>query len=118
MNTIINVLEEFEKLAYKFLLAIIFIPKTIVQVTVNPTWVPGYVKGELAQKESPFDENISPVILLLVVALLPAVVFNFLPDFDTAITGSPAYEESPNSRLYKFEAETNSISGSDRIYID
>lgn len=118
MNTIINVLEEFEKLAYKFLLAIIFIPKTIVQVTVNPTWVPGYVKGELAQKESPFDENISPVILLLVVALLPAVVFNFLPDFDTAITGSPAYEESPNSRLYKFEAETNSISGSDRIYYE
>lgn len=116
MNTIINILEGFEKLAYKFLLSILFIPKTIVQVTINPSWAPGYVAGELKQEKSPFDEYISPVILLLVVALIPAVVLNILPNLGTEITGAPVDGEAPNSRSFRFKANTISISGLSNIF--
>jgi hypothetical protein len=115
MNTVISVLEGFEKLAYKFLIAIIFIPKTIVQITVNPGWVPGYINGELKQEKSPFDEYLSPVILLLVVALIPALVINFLPTFELTLS-SPAETEPTSEPLVEFNALTNTRSGSSDIY--
>ena len=86
MKSILGFLEEIENLAYKILLWIIFIPKTIVQITLNPSWVPGYVRGELKQEKSPFDEYMSPVILLLVVALIPALIYQYLPTFGVTVT--------------------------------
>jgi hypothetical protein len=115
MNTVISVLEGFEKLAYKFLIAIIFIPKTIVQITVNPGWVPGYINGELKQEKSPFDEYLSPVILLLVVALIPALVINFLPTYELTLS-TPASTEPTTEPLLEFNAVTNARSGSSDIY--
>jgi len=86
MKSILGFLEEIEKLAYKILLWVIFIPKTIVQITLNPGWAPEYVRGELKQEKSPFDEYMSPVILLLVVALIPAVIYQYLPTFGVTVT--------------------------------
>jgi hypothetical protein len=86
MKSILGFLEEIENLAYKILLWIIFIPKTIVQITLNPGWVPEYVRAELKQEKSPFDEYMSPVILLLVVSLIPAVIYQYLPTFGVMVT--------------------------------
>lgn len=116
MNTITGILESFEKLAYKFLLAILFFPKTILQIIINPTWAPEYVKGELKQKDSPFDEYMSPIVLLLVVALLPALIRNFLPSFDTSITAGPAPDEPADTRLLEFQAETEIHFRSPNVY--
>ena len=116
MNTITGLLESFEKLAYKFLLAILFFPKTILQIIVNPTWAPEYVKGELKQKESPFDEYMSPIVLLLVVALLPALIRNFLPTYQTVITAGPAPDEPADTRLMEFQAETETHFRSPDVY--
>ena len=86
MKNILDFLAEIENLAYKILLWLIFIPKTIVQITLNPGWAPDYVRGELKQEKSPFDEYMSPVILLLVVALIPAVIYQYLPTFGVTVT--------------------------------
>lgn len=111
MKSIFNILQDIEKLIYKVLMWVILIPKTIVQITLNPTWAIGYVKEELEKDETPFDEYISPVILLLVVALLPALAFSFLPSFGAAIS-SPAQENPTTDRILLFEARTDFKSSS------
>jgi len=119
MNTVISILEGFEKLAYKFLLSIIFIPKTIFQIIVNPGWVADYIKGEFIQeqeKKGSFDEYMSPVILLLVVALIPALIINFLPTFGVIISSPAEKEPTTLDQVIIFNAETNAISGSSKIF--
>jgi len=86
MSSLVGFLEEIEKLAYKLLLWVILIPKTIAKIIIQPRWAAGYIRKELTKDaESPFDEYISPIILLLGVALLPAVFVNFLPRFGTTV---------------------------------
>lgn len=81
-DNIANVLEDFEKLAYKILMWVILVPKTVIKVVVDPGFVPGYVRGELAsEKGQQFDEYISPMLLYLGVTLLPAVAIYLLPSF-------------------------------------
>ena len=113
MNTVISVLEGFEKLAYKFLLSIIFIPKTVIQITVNPGWVPDYIREELKKEKGAFNAYLSPVILLLVVALIPALVINFISPLGVELVTTPDTEDP---YIIKFEAKTNLISGSPRIF--
>ncbi|HLA07317.1 MAG TPA: hypothetical protein VJ022_07735 [Anaerolineales bacterium] len=114
MSNIIGFLESIEKLAYKILLWVILIPKTIIQITINPGWAPEYIKGELKQEKSPFDEYISPIVLLLIVALIPAMVINFLPVFGTTIS-SPAETEATTNHFLWFDAETSFKSTSPRM---
>lgn len=112
MKSIFTVLQDFEKLIYKILMWVILIPKTIVKITVNPIWADSYIKSELSQDHKsdqehlPFDEYMSPVILLLVVALLPALIFNFLPTFGTTLS-SPAEEKPATGRTLLFESLTD-----------
>jgi hypothetical protein len=81
-DNIANVLEDFEKLAYKILMWVILVPKTIVKVVVDPGFVPEYIRGELkAEKGKQFDEYISPMLLYLGVTLLPAIAIYLLPAF-------------------------------------
>lgn len=81
-DNIANVLEDFEKLAYKILMWVILVPKTVVKVVVDPGFVPEYVRGELkAEKGKQFDEYISPMLLYLGVTLLPAIAIYLLPAF-------------------------------------
>jgi len=89
MNTIFSLIEGLEKLAYRILMWFIFIPKTLLRITVDPGWAYEYIKGELKQKDAPpFDEYMSPVVLLLTVALIPAILLNFLPSSQVVISKS------------------------------
>jgi hypothetical protein len=85
-DNIANVLEDFEKLAYKILMWVILVPKTIIKVTLDPGFVPGYVRGELAsEKGKQFDEYISPMLLYLGVTLIPAIAIYFIPVFGISV---------------------------------
>ena len=95
MTNLIGFLEGLEKLAYKILLWVILIPKTIAKVIIEPRWATRYIKNELENDAaSPFDEYISPIILLLVAALLPVLFIGFLPKFGMTVT-SPAHRFYP-----------------------
>jgi len=111
MKSIFSFFLDLEKLIYKILMWFILVPKTLVMITLNPAWAPGYVKDELQNDQTPFDEYISPIILLLVVALIPAVAFNLLPTFGASIS-SPAETQTTTERIISFEARTDFRSSS------
>jgi hypothetical protein len=78
----VNLVESIEKLAYKLLIWIILIPKTIIKIILNPGFASDYIRDELANdRESPFDEYMSPMLLYLGVTLLPAIMLYFLPTY-------------------------------------
>ena len=116
-GSIFTVLQDFEKLIYKVLMWIILLPKTIVQITLDPKWAPGYITDELDESnpanhgQVQFDEYMSPVILLLVVALLPALGFSLLPAFGTTLISS-AGEKQTTDRFISFGSQTEFISSS------
>ncbi len=111
MKSIFTVFLDIEKLIYKVLMWVILVPKTLVKITLNPAWAPEYVKAELESDGPPFDEYISPIILLLVVALIPALAFNFLPTFGASIS-SPAETQPTTDRFLSFEVRTDFRSSS------
>lgn len=114
MSDVVGFLEGVEKLAYKILVWIILIPKTLWRIITNPDWVPGYVNVELKKEKSAFDEHVSPIILLLVVALIPTLIIFILPDFNLSIS-SPAETELTTERLLRFDAEATFVSGSNQM---
>lgn len=78
-DSLVNLLEDFEKLVYKILMWVILVPKTVIKITVDVGFVPDYVRGELrSEKGKQFDEYISPILLYLGVTLLPAIAIFFL----------------------------------------
>lgn len=114
MKSIFTIFLDIEKLIYKILLWVILVPKTIVRITLNPAWAPQYVKDELESEGAPFDDYISPIILLLVVALIPALAFNFLPAFGATIS-SPAETQPTTDRFLSFEVRTDFRSSSAKM---
>ena len=114
MKSIFSFFLDLEKLIYKILMWFILVPKTLVMITLNPAWAPGYVKDELQNDQTPFDEYISPIILLLVVALIPAVAFNLLPTFGASIS-SPAETQTTTDRVISFEVRTDFRSSSSEM---
>jgi hypothetical protein len=87
MDSIISVLEDFEKIIYKILLWFILIPKTILKIIIDPDWVTGYVHTELNQtEETRFDDYMSPILLFLIVILVPMVGISFIPNVGMNIT--------------------------------
>lgn len=111
MKSIFTIFLDIERLIYKVLMWVILVPKTLVQITLNPAWAPGYVKDELENDESPFDEYISPIILLLIVALIPALTFSFLPTYGATIS-SPAETQPTTDRILAFDVRTDFRSSS------
>jgi|GEM_PF-269689 len=109
MKGIVTVLEELEKLIYKVLLWLILIPKTLFQVFIHPDWAPDYVKQELGEGKSRFDEFLSPVVLVFVVVLLPAVVWNFRPVYGVDLS-SPAEDTPSAKRSLDFTATIKFVS--------
>ena len=116
MQTIMEILEKFENLIYKFLVWIVLIPKTLLQVVLHPDWAPSYIEQELGEGKSRFDEYFSPVVLLLLVALLPFVFWNFLPVPGIEIT-SPSTENPTRARNVDFEANITFISTSAKGFV-
>ncbi|MCC6299177.1 MAG: hypothetical protein IT314_07755 [Anaerolineales bacterium] len=114
MKSIFTVFLDIEKLIYKVLMWVILVPKTLVNITLNPAWAPGYVKDELENDESPFDEFISPIILLLIVALIPALAFNLLPTYGATIS-TPAETQPTTDRILSFDVRTDFRSSSTQM---
>jgi len=108
-DSIVNMLEDFEKLAYKLVLWIILIPKTIIKITLNPRGMRDYVYQELDDKDSSFDKYISPLFLYLGVTLLPIVLLYFIPEFGVKLA-SP--DDDPNlyfQNNYKIDKRSGSF---------
>lgn len=114
MKSIFTVFLDIEKLIYKVLMWFILVPKTIAKITLNPAWAPEYVKAELENDQSPFDEYISPIILLLIVALIPALAFNLLPTYGATIS-SPAETQPTTDRILSFDVRTDFRSSSTQM---
>lgn len=111
-DNIANVLEDFEKLAYKILMWVILVPKTIIKVTLDPGFVPGYVRGELtSEKGKQFDEYISPMLLYLGGTLLPAIAIYLLPAFGMEVI-SPSQDPALFHDAY-YETQQGLISIND-----
>jgi hypothetical protein len=111
MNTLIDALENVEKLIYRTLVWLILIPKTLLQVVLHPDWGSKYIKDELGEGKSRFDEYLSPVALLLLVAIVPFIVWSFLPTPGVSVV-SPATDKPTNEHKVHFDANIKFISTS------
>ena len=72
---VINIIKGIEQLAVELLLWIIYVPKTIYKIIKDPDWVPGYIKGELEEKDK-FKGYMSPILLFLAVSVLLYVLLD------------------------------------------
>ncbi|NJN80597.1 MAG: hypothetical protein HC797_09090, partial [Anaerolineales bacterium] len=109
-NSAFTVIEDFEKLVYKILLWVILIPKTILKVTIDPSFVRGYVRDELnGEKGKQFDEYISPVLLYLGIILVPAVILYFVPTFGVTIVSPQEDSTLPYYIIKDSDSEPISI---------
>jgi hypothetical protein len=88
MNNLTEIIESVEKFAYEILIWILLIPKTLINILLNPSWVPEYVAGELNDKtDDRFDSFISPVILILISTLVPVAYLTSVPYPGAIISG-------------------------------
>ena len=111
MEAVIKALENLENMIYKILVWMILIPKTLLQIVLHPDWAPEYINKELDEGKSRFDEYLSPIVLLLVVALIPFIVWNFLPTPGVEVTSS-SITNPTNDRNLGFDASIKFISSS------
>lgn len=89
MNNLTDVIEGIEKFAYEVMIWVLLIPKTLVQIIVNPSWIPEYITRELDDKtDDRFDSYISPIILILACTLVP-IAFVFSAPFPGAAISGP-----------------------------
>jgi hypothetical protein len=83
-----NLIDSLEKLAFEVLMWIIFIPKTLTKVFINPSWVSTYVKDELKKERgNRFQAYISPVFLLVVSSVIPVAINLIIPEPSVEIVG-------------------------------
>lgn len=109
MNSIFESLFE-----YKNWMKFKIFPKTILQIVTNPAWAPSYIREELRKSELFFDDYINPIHLFVVLALLPWLVFNYLPAFGTNLSGFVS-ENTVSDRLLFFESQTDFVSSSKEL---
>lgn len=116
MSNITDFLNEIEKLAYKILLWVLLLPKTLLKIILDPNWVPGYVKKELGgDSENAFDKYMSPVVLFLIVTLIPAILTAFMPSMNMSVYEPQPYIEG-DLRGMTFTVDGNFISSTSRVY--
>jgi hypothetical protein len=109
MDNIFKAFEQLENYIYKILIGVILIPKTLLRIVIDPTFAPRYIKDEKEKGDSRFDEYFSPIWLLLVVALVPFVVWQFIPTPGAEISSS--YTDKPKSdRNPDFDAKVTFVS--------
>lgn len=116
MTSVFGFLEEFEKLAYRLLLLTLMIPRTFFMVVLYPRWARVYVKHQLRKdKDSPFDEYLSPVLLLLAIFILPALGQFVLPQYGVEVQ-EPALGARVEGSTVDFLAEATFISNTGSMY--
>ena len=97
MYTLTDIIEGFERFAYEILIWVLLIPKTVITIILNPTWVPDYISRELNDKtDDRFDSYLSPVILILISTLVPLAYLASVPVPGAIISGPlEAYVHQP-----------------------
>lgn len=97
MYSLTDIIESIEKFAYEIMIWVLLIPKTIINIILNPTWVPEYIARELEDKtDDRFDSYISPLVLILVSTLVPTAYLVTVPPPGATISGPPeAYVHQP-----------------------
>lgn len=107
MDGMKSFLDGFEKLAYDILVWLILVPKTLAKVISNPSWIPGYVTKELAEKDAArFDDYLSPVILMLLTSLVPFAIMDSFPERGLGVEG-PIFGQAGEG--YVFDAKADFI---------
>lgn len=105
MTNLSNILEALEKLVYDIILSILLVPKTLVRIIFEPSWVSGYITQQLKQEdEKRFDEYVSPILFMILVALLPYTYITVAHWPEVVIRG-PA--EGIVNQEIRFTAEAN-----------
>jgi hypothetical protein len=97
MYSLTDIIESVEKFAYEIMIWVLLIPKTIINIILNPTWVPEYIARELEDKtDDRFDSYISPLVLILVSTLVPTAYLVTAPLPGATISGPlEAYVHQP-----------------------
>ena len=97
MYSLTDIIESVEKFAYEILIWMLLIPKTIINIILNPTWVPEYIARELEDKtDDRFDSYISPLVLILLSTLVPTAYLVTVPLPGASISGPlEAYVHQP-----------------------
>ena len=107
MNDLNEIIEGIEKFSYEILIWVLFIPKTLVQIIVNPSWVLEYISREMEDKtDDRFDSYMSPVILILICTILP-IAYVFSARLPGATISGPA-EEHVNTPM-RFVADVSFV---------
>lgn len=77
---IFRLLLSLEEFLYELLLAIYFVPKTFVKITLKPSWIHGYVSEEMEKDiKVRFDDYISPLLLFVVLVVFPFAYVEYSP---------------------------------------
>jgi hypothetical protein len=77
----LKIITEIPEALYKVVFAIFLIPKTLVKVTIAPSWIPTYIQAQLRtpQSEQRFENYTNPIAFFLFTAVAPAILM--LPIF-------------------------------------
>lgn len=116
MSNIADFMDEIERLAYKILLWLLLLPKTLLKVILEPKWVPGYVRSELGgERRQAFDNYMSPIVLFLMVTLVPAIMYGFLPTTSIKVY-EPVLVSDVTERDIEFSVDGSFISSTKRLF--
>ena len=76
---ILKIIQSLQDFMYELVVWVLLLPKTIFNAVIRPGWMVGYVNREWTKTaDERFDEFLSPALFLLVVAVIPNALFNWM----------------------------------------
>jgi hypothetical protein len=76
---ILKIIQSLQDFMFELVVWVLLLPKTIFNAVFRPGWMVAYVNQEWEkQTENRFDEYLSPALFLLVVAVIPNALFNWM----------------------------------------
>lgn len=76
---ILKIIQSLQDFMYELVVWVLLLPKTIFNAVFRPSWMVGYVNAEWEKTtEERFDDYLSPALFLLVVAVVPNALFNWM----------------------------------------
>lgn len=76
---ILKIIQSLQDFMYELVVWVLLLPKTIFNAVIHPGWMVDYVNREWNKTaDERFDEFLSPALFLLVVAVIPNTLFNWM----------------------------------------
>lgn len=76
---ILKIIQSLQDFMYELVVWVLLLPKTIFNAIIRPGWMVDYVNREWNKTaDERFDEFLSPALFLLVVAVIPNTLFNWM----------------------------------------